>query len=270
MAYYLTDYPLDQFKEMVKETPTVILPVGIIEQHGHHLPLGVDVFNCTEPLKKGEKRINAFIAPGFHYCFSGGTLPGTMNVNPQLVGLMISDICSEFVRNGFKNIILYLGHGGTENMQSIAMSCQMLLRRNENMKDISILLLSTGNLSPSCKKCIGDGPEHDFHAGMSETSRMMYWRPDLVRMDRLKMDEEYVSRMMRTDQDWYEHKEKSFDHPAVIERVTQREEIKVGVMGFPEKASKELGEKICNEIVENLSKLVDDLNARSKQTAQGR
>ena len=39
MAYNLTDYPLDQFKEMVKKTPTVILPVGIIEQHGHHLPL---------------------------------------------------------------------------------------------------------------------------------------------------------------------------------------------------------------------------------------
>ena len=149
-------------------------------------------------------------------------------------------------------------------MQSIIMSAQMLLRRNENMKDIAILQLYSGMLSPTKKQCLGDGPEHDFHAGLAETSCMMYWRPDLVRMDRLKMDEEYVSRMMRTDQDWYEHKEKSFDHPAVIERVTQREEIKVGVMGFPEKASREIGEKICNEIIENLAKIVDDLNARVK------
>ena len=76
MAYNLTDYPFDQFQEMVKTCPTVILPVGLIEQHGHHLPLGTDVFNSTEPLRIGFDRINAFIAPGLHYCFSGGGIQG--------------------------------------------------------------------------------------------------------------------------------------------------------------------------------------------------
>ncbi len=264
MAYNLTDYSFDEFQKIVKKTPTVILPVGIIEQHGHHLPLGVDIFNCTEPLKRGFDKINAFIAPGLHYCFSGGGIQGTMNVNPQLCGLMVSDICSEFIRMGFKNIALYLGHGGTENIEAMRTSLQMLLRKDEN-KDIAICLFTTGKLSESARKNakVSD-EESDFHAGLTETSRMLYWKPELVHMEKLAMDEPHISKMMRTDQDWYQHKERSFDHPLAIERITQREEIKIGVMGFPERASAELGEKICNEVIESLSDLVDRLNARVK------
>lgn len=264
MSYNLTDYPFNKFQEMVKETPTVILPVGIIEQHGHHLPLGVDVFNCTEPLRIGADRLNCFIAPGFHYCFSGGGIQGTMNTNPQIFGLAIQSVCSEFIRMGFKNIILFLGHGGTENKESMKMGIQQLLADERN-KDIAVLMISTGSVAPVMQKFFSMEPEHDFHAGWTETARMMYWRPDLVHMEDLAMDDPEISRMMRTDQDWYEHKEKAFDHPDCVERVTQRKEIKVGVMGFPEKATRELGEQICNEIIDGLEKLVNDLNARVKK-----
>lgn len=264
MAFNLTDYPFDQFEQMVKTTPTVILPVGIIEQHGHHLPLGVDVFNCTEPLRIGFDRINAFIAPGFHYCFSGGTLPGTMNVNPQLFGLMISDICSEFVRIGFKNVVMLLGHGGSENMAAMKESIRMLQRRDAKMKDISFVILTAGMLSETAGKYFNMEPEHDFHAGLTETSRMLYWKPELVQLDRLVEDDPEICRMMRTDQDWYETKEKNFDHPGTVEKITQREEIKIGVMGFPGKADAKIGEQICNELIDSLSKLCDDLNERAK------
>ncbi|MBQ8759306.1 MAG: hypothetical protein IJZ20_06410, partial [Clostridia bacterium] len=47
--------------------------------------------------------------------------------------------------------------------------------------------------------------------------------------------------------------------PYIIETVGQRDEIKVGVMGLPERATRELGEKICTEIVENLVAYVDKL-----------
>lgn len=263
MAYNLTDYPFNVFQEMVKTVPTVILPIGLIEQHGHHLPLGTDIFNVTEPLRIGFDRINAFIAPGLHYCFSGGGIQGTMNVNPQLFGLMVSDICSEFVRMGFKNIIVTLGHGGTDNVNALRSSLQMVLRRNENMKDIAICLCTGGHLSKTSKAIFNqDGVQCDFHAGMGETSRMLYWRPDLVHMDKLVMDEEEVAINLRSDQDWFEHRERPYDHPSVIERVTQRDEVKIGVMGFPERASAEIGKKVAEEIIEGLCELVDGLNNR--------
>ncbi len=263
MAYNLTDYPFDQFQEMVKTCPTVILPIGLIEQHGHHLPLGTDIFNVTEPLRIGFDRINAFIAPGLHYCFSGGGIQGTMNVNPQLFGLMVSDICGEFVRMGFKNIIIQLGHGGTDNINALRSSLQMVLRRSDAMSDIAICLVTSSGLSETSAAIFKqDGVQCDFHAGMGETSRMLYWKPELVHMDRLVMDEPEIAKNLRSDQDWFEHREKPIDSPFVIERVTQREEVKIGVMGFPERASAEIGEKVCGEIIDGLVKLVDELNNR--------
>lgn len=102
-------------------------------------------------------------------------------------------------------------------------------------------------------------PEHDFHAGLIETSLMMYWKPELVQIENMQMDDEHTSKMMRTDQDWFEKREKPLDHPFVVEKVGQRDEIEVGVMGFPERATKEIGKKVCNEMVAGLVKYVDYL-----------
>ena len=73
-----------------------------------------------------------------------------------------------------------------------------------------------------------------------------------------------TARMMRSDQDWFEKRTKPVDHPFIIETVGQRDEISVGVMGFPELATKEKGEKVCNEIVDGLIKYVDKLEEHRK------
>ena len=93
---------------------------------------------------------------------------------------------------------------------------------------------------------------------------MMYRAPELVR-DEIVMDDEYTSRMMRSDQDWFEKREKRLDSPFMIEKVSQKEEIKVGVMGFPEKATREIGEKIANEIVDGIVEYVDRLEELRKK-----
>ena len=73
-------------------------------------------------------------------------------------------------------------------------------------------------------------PEHDFHAGMIETSLMMYWKPKLIQ-EEICMDDEYNSKIIRTDQDWFEKREKPINHPFIVEKVGQCDEIKVGVKG---------------------------------------
>lgn len=115
------------------------------------------------------------VAPSVNYCFSGGELPGTVNVSPNTFGLLISEICSEFIRMGFENIVFFLGHAGTDNLNALKNTLQQ---------------------------------------------------------DEICMDEEYYSRMMRTDQDWFEKREKAMNHPFIVEKVGQRDEVKVGVMGY--------------------------------------
>jgi len=85
-----------------------------------------------------------------------------------------SEIVSEFVRMGFENVIILLGHAGTDNINALRNSLQMLLCRNK--KKICLSLVEVWTLSPTWLSGFTLEPEHDFHAGMMETAMMMYWR----------------------------------------------------------------------------------------------
>lgn len=261
MAFYMEDMSVRDMERAMEKTSTVIIPVGVVEQHGYHLPLSTDIHNSVQLTRHAGERLNAVVAPSVNYCFSGGTLLGTVNVSPNTFGLMISEICSEFIRMGFKNIVVLLGHAGTDNKAALQNTLQMLLRRNEELaKRITLSLVACWDLSKTWLEGFAMEPEHDFHAGMIETSLMMYWKPELVQQE-MCMDDEYTSKMMRTDQDWFEKREKPVDHPFIVETVGQRDEIKVGVMGFPERANRELGEKVCKEMENGLIEYVNMLES---------
>lgn len=259
MAYIMENMTVKEMEEALERTKTVIIPVGVVEQHGYHLPLSTDIYNATEVPKRAGEKLNAVIAPTVPYCYSGGELMGTVNISPQVFALLMMDICSEFARMGFRNMVVFLGHGGTDNRIALKSSLQMILKRNPHLRDITLSLVECWELSPTWSVIFNTGPEHDFHAGDVETSLMMYWKSELVR-DKIEMDDPETSRMMRTDQDWFEKTEKKVDHRFVIPRVTQREEIKVGVMGFPERATRELGEKISKEMEDGLVQYIKILN----------
>ena len=264
MAYFMSRMTVKEMKEAMEKTKTVIIPTGVVEQHGYHLTLATDIHNATRPLEIAADRLNAVVAPSVNYCFSGGELLGTVNVSPNTFGLYISEIVSEFVRMGFENVVVFLGHAGTDNINALRNSLQMLLRRDKSIAEkITLSLVEAWNLSPTWLSGFKMEPEHDFHAGMMETALMMYWAPEDVR-DEIVMDEEYFSKMMRSDQDWFEKRTSPLDSQFIVETVGQRDEIEVGVMGFPERATRELGERICNEIVDNLCEYVDKLEAFRK------
>lgn len=258
MAYYMKDMTVEDMNRL--QTKTVIIPVGVVEQHGFHLPLSTDIYNAEKPLELAGERLNALIAPTINYCYSGGTLRGTVNVSPNVFGLYVTDICKEFVRMGFLNIILFLGHGGTENEAALKNSLQMFMQSIDR-KDITVSLVKPWSLTDKWW-LMRDG-EHDFHAGLTETSVMLYWAPEQVRKDNIRQDDPETARMMRTDQDWYAISEKAVDHEFVMPLTKQRDEIKVGVMGFPELGTREFGEEIAKEIVEGIIRYVDMLNEKN-------
>ncbi len=261
MAYFMENMTVEDVINALKVTKTVILPVGVVEQHGYHLPLSTDMYNAQMPLKLAGERLRAVVAPMIPYCFSGGELPGTLNINPNIFGLYLSDICSELARTGFSNIVVFLGHYGTENAQALEASLQMLMRRDPRFENIALSLVRCFAFSETATADMAMTPEHDFHAGLTETSLMLYWAPELVR-DKIVMDEETVARNMRSDQDWYAESHRPFDDPMVVPKVSQRKEIKIGVMGFPERATREHGKQIADEIINGLVAYVDRLNNR--------
>ena len=266
MAYFIENLTVKELQEALTKTKTVIIPIGVVEQHGFHLPLVTDIISAVEVPHLAGERLNAVVAPSVNYCFSGGELTGTINVNPNIFGLYICDICDEFFKLGFLDVILFLGHGGTENTNALKSSVQTLLRRDhEKASRVTVSVVDCTTLSKTAMEEIygGDG-EHDFHAGKVETSLIKYWKPEVVR-EKIVMDEEEICRLMRMDCDWFEVKGKTIDTPYVIPHAKQREEIKVGVMGFPHESTVELGKKISDEMIEGLIDYVNLIEAKRKE-----
>lgn len=248
-----------EVREGLKEMKTVVVPVGVVEQHGYHLPLSTDIFNAQEIAVRASALSGCFVAPTMHYSFSGGTLPGTINVSPQVVSLVLMDIFRSLVAQGFKNIVVLLGHGGSENIVAVKDAATNFQRLDPSLEDICITMVPFWEMSKSYMKSFEEG---DYHAGKYETSMMLFWQPQLVQMDHVAVDSKELLERMRTDPDAYAGQHKAIDSVYVVPKLVQNPEIEVGVMGDPFSPSVELGKAIAEECSSGLAALVKQLEER--------
>lgn len=243
---------VEDFRNVLKKTRTAILPLGVTEQHGYHLPLCTDTYDACETAKLVSARTGAVVAPALPYSFSGGGLPGTINVSPQVMSLMVLEIINSIVQNGFKNIIILLGHGGSENFLALKDALHIFLRNNRHLKDVVIAFAPVWEFG-NWKKAFQAG---DFHAGNIETSIMMYLGPDMVRTRRIMTDVPRLLKLQRENPDNYQMVETLHPSPLVVPRIRQRPDIKVGVMGNPKLASAKFGRKIIRDAVNGIVRLI--------------
>lgn len=163
-----------------------IIPMGVVEKHGQHLPLGTDVFIARELSLLAARTEYAVVFP-FWYAgqiFEARHQPGTISYSPELLFRLLDETCREISRNGFKKILLVNGHGGNTNL--IQYFCQTQL---ESERDYSVYFFNA-ELDPetnlrirAMRKSTTGG-----HADEVESSQMAYFRPDLVHIDRATTD----------------------------------------------------------------------------------
>lgn len=265
-ALRMEEMTVEGMREALARTRTVLVPLGVTEQHGYHLPLSTDVQTACQTAWRVSERTGAVVAPALPYSYSGGSLPGTINVAPQVMALMVSEIIQSLVGQGFRNVLLLLGHAGTENLRALQDLVNLFLARRPELADVVVALAPLWEFSPTFMKAFED---HDFHAGYIETSLMLYWAPEQVRSDRIVQDELAVAASLREHQDNYQQVERLVDDPHVAPSITQREDIKVGVMGYPEKASAEVGRQVCEEMVAGVVALIRKMESRQTGKAAG-
>ena len=258
-ARLMYDMTVKEIVEGLRETQTVIVPVGMIEQHGYHLPTSVDIHNSAEIARRTSEVTGCFVAPSVHYNISGGMLPGTINITPQVFSLVLMDTMQSLVMQGFKNIILLLGHGGLESGKAAQDACEFFQWLRPEMPGVNICLVPFWDLSPTYLDMSAKG---DWHAGLLETSMMLYWKPELVKLDQLAYDEEPLRSQLRDDPYSFGVKLKNVDHKFVVPRVIQNPALVVGVMGDVTGANPELGRKVCDECVSGLKVLIAELEAK--------
>ncbi|MHB1190654.1 MAG: creatininase family protein [Armatimonadota bacterium] len=254
------DMTVEEVRDGLAEMKTIVLPVGVVEQHGYHLPLSVDTHNAVEIASRASEISGCFVAPPVNYSFSGGTLPGTINISPQLFSLVAAEICHSLVVMGFKNIVILLGHGGTENTRAAHDAAENFQRLHPPLSGITVSVVPFWELSPTYMESF---QEKDFHAGKYETSMMLYWKPEMVRMEKARLDVPEIVEMMHQDQNAFLVKHKEVENKYVVPKLTQHPGIEVGVMGDYEGASAELGRTIAVECAEGLAALVNELEEKN-------
>jgi creatinine amidohydrolase len=250
-------------RQYLQRKQSIIIPIGVIEQHGYHLPLYTDSLVATHLARMIGEKADILVAPTFHQSFSGGGLPGTINISPAVMSLVINDTLISLVSQGFRNFFLFLCHGGSENARALKDAISLLLRTNPAFSKVMVVLCGVwdfGGKAGGWKKAFGEG---DWHAGWLETSLVLALEPQLVRMDEIETDTEELLNLQIAHPDNYQHAQKIVDDKLVVARMSQRPDIEVGVMGYPHRASAEIGKKAIEAIVDDAVKKFTDLESRS-------
>ena len=174
-----------QFAAAVEKSGGVcVIPLGIIEKHGPHLPLGTDLFEAREIAFTAAQKEYAVVFPPYYFgqIFEARHQPGTMSYSSELMWKILEETCQELSRNGMNKIILMNGHGGNNNF--LGYFCQTQL---EGAKDYIVVLFQPDPGEEARKKISSlKKTPLDGHAGEEETSMMYFIRPDLVHPEMAK------------------------------------------------------------------------------------
>ena len=97
---------------------TCLLPFGILEKHGPHLPLGTDLLNVRHAALTAAQQDYAVVFPEYYFgqIFEARHEPGTVAYSSHLQLELLQETTDEMARNGCKKVIIVNGHGGNENL----------------------------------------------------------------------------------------------------------------------------------------------------------
>ena len=157
---------------------------------------------------------------------------------------------------GFKNIVILPGHGGTETMKAAYDAAENFQRLRPKLEGVTVSVVPFWEMSPTYMTSFA---EKDFHAGKFETSFMLYWKPEMVRMNKARLDKPEMMKLMAEDQDAFLQKSKIVDNKYVVAKGVQHPDIEVGVMGNFEGANAELGRIMAEECSSGMAALVRQL-----------
>jgi creatinine amidohydrolase len=178
----------DWQKALDKSSRTCILPIGILEKHGPHAPIGSDLIHVREWAARATKREYAVVFPDYFYgqINEARHQYGTFSLPSRLVMELLDSTCEEIGRNGFNKIVIINGHGG--NPQLIRYFVQTQLERKRNYVVYFFEPSRDSAFEAQVRKTRKSDPAGDMHAGENETSTLLYLRPDLVKLDSANLE----------------------------------------------------------------------------------
>jgi creatinine amidohydrolase len=157
-----------------------VLPFGILEKHGPHLPLGTDLINVRYASLHAAQQEYAIVFPEYYagQIFEAQHQPGTVAYSLGLQLSLLQETVKEMARNGCKKVVIVNGHGGNDSLLPLFAQSQLATPRDYVVYVIGLPERNAPGRPPV------KTAQNDMHAGETETSNVMASRPDLVHLDR--------------------------------------------------------------------------------------
>jgi len=176
----------DFVKAIQQSQGTCLLPIGILEKHGAHLPLGNDLINVRYVSEHAAAEEYAVVFPAYYFgqIFEARQQPGTVAYSSHMQLELLQETADEMARNGCKKIVIVNGHGGNNSLLPYFAQSQLA-----SSHDYIVYVFERPSHDDAGRPPMKSSKYAvDFHAGEGETSRTMVSRPDLVHLDRAKSE----------------------------------------------------------------------------------
>lgn len=193
---HLAKLPFPEIKRLADSGRSlVILPVGAVEEHGAHLPLGLDAFAAEAYAESAaphleEKGYMVLLAPTIAYGVALQALdfPGTLTLRPDTLTALVADIGRSLARHGLKRQVILNGHRDGAHMKALADAAKRLV--DEKVADVLCVgFTSDPAVTAACyREGVGElsrsaRPDREGHGGEWETSLALFRFPELVKKD---------------------------------------------------------------------------------------
>jgi len=236
----LTDLTMTEFEAGLRRTRTAILPLGSVEEHGNHLPLGTDTLQVWEAARRAAELVPVFVCPPVHYgyCRSTRDHPGTVSISLDTLRRLVVDIGTSLYRHGLRGLLLASGHAGGLHMAALEEAGEALVEACPRL-EVAVVCEYHWAREEGADGLV-ETPD-DGHAGEIETSRIQALDPTLVKGT---SPEEYPN----------------FIKPFIARE--KRPQWPGGVWGDPAKADPEKGRELFKRSARRMADLVRALEAR--------
>ncbi len=218
----------DEFSDAMQEARWILLPLGTVEQHGPHLPLGTDLLYAERICELVAQEVNGLLAPALPYgvCRSMRNFPGTVSLSAQTLTALLREVLAEYGRHGGRRFALISGHAETAQLEAMREAALSLVTARP---DLTVLVIGPYDFLDPIRQEAGLVGT-DGHAGSIETSQMLALVPEAVRLDRIPaVTRPRLSRFLVT--------------------ANPEREYPSGVRGDTSKASRALGERAVRHCV---------------------
>jgi creatinine amidohydrolase len=251
----LAEMPFPEVKRLADGgRAMVVLPVGVVEEHGAHLPLGLDsfaaeIYTSSAAPHLAEAGYEVVVAPTISYGVARAAIdfPGTLSLEPETLCSMVVEIGRSLARHGLNRLVILNGHRDLHHMKALD-DARAILMENKSAQVLCVGFASDPEVTAACYRegvrqfYKSPRPDREGHGGESETSLALNSFPDLV-------DKEIIKELKPNfDYDVEAFRNETKDYGSLSDGR--------GYFGWPQAATAETGERLIAIRGKNIAQVI--------------